>query len=106
MSKHLKPLDDLFASELRDPEFARDYLQLALEENGPEGFFFALQKVAAANRSMSKVATEAGVGRESLYRSLSEQGNPSFRTIYAALRTLGMELRVDEVKASSPSSLP
>jgi probable addiction module antidote protein len=43
---------------------------------------------------MTKVAQEAGVQRETLYRSLSENGNPTLETLSSVLHALGMELRV------------
>jgi probable addiction module antidote protein len=56
-------------------------------------FLKALKKVAQA-RQMTKVAQEAGVQRETLYRSLSENGNPTLETLSSVLHALGMELRV------------
>ena len=55
----LKSIDELFAADLQDPTYAAGYLNIALEEEGVEGFLYALQKVARA-QGMSK-ATENGV---------------------------------------------
>jgi len=78
--------------ELSDPKIAERYLNACLEE-GPDLFLKGLKKVAQA-RQMSKVAKEAGVQRETLYRSLSEDGNPTLETLASVLNALGMELRV------------
>ena len=61
----------------------------------------ALGTVARA-RSMTQLAKETGMGRESLYKALSGQGNPSFATILKVINALGLELhpRVKTVKES------
>jgi probable addiction module antidote protein len=43
---------------------------------------------------MSKVAKDAGIQRETLYRAFSEQGNPTFETLSSVLRALGMKLSI------------
>ena len=43
-----KDVDELFAADLRDPEYAAGYLNISLREDGVEGFLYALQKVARA----------------------------------------------------------
>lgn len=78
--------------ELSDPHIVEEYLNACLEE-GSDIFLKALKKVAQA-RQMTKVAQEAGVQRETLYRSLSENGNPTLETLSSVLHALGMELRV------------
>ena len=63
-----------------------------------EVFLSALGKVAQANQ-MSKVAKESGVQRETLYRSLSERGNPTLDTLTGVLSAL--DLRISIVSAKS-----
>jgi probable addiction module antidote protein len=46
---------------------------------------------------MSIVAKEAGLIRESLYRALSADGNPSFATVLKVVKALGVRLRVQPV---------
>jgi probable addiction module antidote protein len=48
-------------------------------------------------RGMSTVAKDSGVSRESLYRSLSSDGNPEFSTILKVIGSLGLRLFVDKV---------
>ena len=57
----LEDINKLFAADLQDPTYAAGYLNIALEEDGVEGFLYALQKAARA-QGMSK-ATENGVPR-------------------------------------------
>jgi probable addiction module antidote protein len=60
-------------------------------EDSPEAFLVALRNVAEA-RSMTKVAEDAEVNRENLYRVLSKDGNPRWDTINSVLKALGMTL--------------
>ena len=90
----LKDFLETFSDELRDPDFAAEYLRVALEEDGMEGFLMALRDVIKANGGMSEVAKSAGLGRESMYKALSAQGNPEFKTVCAVLKALGMHLTV------------
>jgi len=50
----LKDIDELFAADLRDPAYAAGYLTVALEEDGIEGFLYALQKVVRAQKMNSE----------------------------------------------------
>jgi len=87
--------DDLLHS-LRDPAQAEAYLRAHLDETGPDAdalFLLALRDVAKAH-GMGRVAAKARVGRESLYKSLAEDGNPKWGTLVAVLRALGLGLSV------------
>jgi probable addiction module antidote protein len=77
---------------LADPVEASAYLNAALEDS-PQAFLKALRNVAQA-RQMSRVAKDAGIQRETLYRSFSEQGNPTLETLSSVLAALGMKLSV------------
>jgi probable addiction module antidote protein len=77
---------------LRDPVEASAYLNAALEDS-QEAFLKALKNVAQA-RQMSTVARDAGIQRETLYRSFSEQGNPTLETLSSVLGALGMKLSI------------
>jgi probable addiction module antidote protein len=77
----------------RDPAFAESYLETALEENDPHIFMLALRHLAEA-RGMSKVAEEAGIPRESLYRALSARGNPRWSTLFSILKATGVKMHL------------
>jgi probable addiction module antidote protein len=81
---------------LSDPTEASAYLNAALEDS-PEAFLKALGNVAQANQ-MARIARDAGVQRETLYRSLSEHGNPTFATLTSILGALGMKLTITAVE--------
>lgn len=65
-----------------------------LEEAGDDAAFIAkaLGNIAKA-RGMTQLAKDTGLGRESLYKALSGEGNPSFATILKVTRALGLQLR-------------
>jgi probable addiction module antidote protein len=80
------------AEQLRTPEEMAAYLDAWLEE-APEdaaGITRALGDIARA-KGMSQVARDAGLSRESLYKALSETGNPSFATVLKVARALGVK---------------
>ena len=56
----------------------------------------ALRDIATAYGGLAKVAAEAGLSRESLYRSLSPKGNPTLKTLLAVLKAVGLRLSVTE----------
>jgi probable addiction module antidote protein len=49
----------------------------------------------ARAKGMAQVAKEAGLSRESLYRALSADGNPSFATVLKVARALGVKLHAE-----------
>lgn len=69
------------------------YLQISLEENGIKGFQHTLGVVARA-KGMSKLAKQTGLGRQNLYKVLSETANPKLDTIAKIIEALGMKLTV------------
>jgi probable addiction module antidote protein len=80
------------AAILRDDKDIAAYLDAVLAEDDPSLLAQALGTVARA-KGMGDIARRAGVGRESLYKSLSSDGNPSFATVQKVLRALGVRLR-------------
>ncbi len=85
--------EDILLEDLKDPAEAAAYLQAALEDEDPAVFLLALRQVAQA-QGMANVARKAHVGRESLYKTLSENGNPELRTINSLLHAMGLRLSV------------
>jgi probable addiction module antidote protein len=69
------------------------YLDAAFEDGDPALIMAVLGDIARA-KGMSQVASEAGLGRESLYKALSPTGNPEFVTILKVLNALGLQLHV------------
>jgi probable addiction module antidote protein len=81
------------ADHLKTEADMEAYLEAALEENDPALIAAALGDVARA-KGMTEVAKKAGLGRESLYKSLSAQGNPELSTVLKVIHALGLKLQV------------
>lgn len=84
------------AEHLRTPEEMAAYLDAWLEEASDDaaGITKALGDITRA-KGMSQVAKDAGLSRESLYRALSADGNPSFATVLKVVRALGVKLNAE-----------
>ncbi len=84
------------AEHLRTPEEMAAYLDAWLDEapDDAAGIAKALGDIARA-KGMSQVAKDAGLSRESLYRALSGDGNPSFATVLKVARALGVKLHAE-----------
>jgi probable addiction module antidote protein len=96
------PYRESLLAALADPIEASAYLNAALEDS-PQAFLKALKNVAQA-RQISKVAKDAGIQRETLYRSFSEQGNPTLETLSSVLAALGMKLSISpDVSHAAPA---
>ena len=94
MTKTRNYKEDLLKA-LTDPTEAREYLNAALEDENPEVFLLALRDVVEANSTMSELARATNRNRESLYKTLSEKGNPQLNSIRSILRNLGFKLAVE-----------
>lgn len=80
--------------DLRDPQFAQEYLEEILLDGSLDALLLAIRCVARANGGMQKVAQKAKLGRESMYKALSKNGNPQFATLQAILRSVGLRFSV------------
>ena len=80
VTEHLETEEDMAA-----------YLEVALEGNDPSLIAAALGDIARA-KGMTQIANQTGLGRESLYKALSPDGNPEFSTILKVVNALGLQL--------------
>ena len=86
------------AAHLQTEEDICLYLQACFDEAGDDAAFIAQALgVVARARSMAQLAKDTGLGRESLYKALSGQHNPSFETILKVTHALGLRLDVKPV---------
>jgi probable addiction module antidote protein len=74
------------------------YLETALEENDTELLLAVIGDISRS-KGMTAIAKELNLARESLYRSLSPEGNPSFSTILKVLDVLGYQLQLKQKTA-------
>lgn len=90
-------------NHLKSEEDIAAYLEAALADGDPGVIAAVLGDIARA-RGMTKIAHDTGLGRESLYKALSPEGNPTFSTILKVIKALGLELHAFpcDSKPSSP----
>ena len=79
---------------LGSPEDVENYIESALEEDDPALLLVALRNVADSKGGMAMISRQSGLSRESLYRSLSENGNPKISTLFSIIKALGLHLSV------------
>ena len=88
------------AEHLDTEEDMAAYLEAALEDADAALVAAALGDIARA-KGMVQIARDTGLGRESLYKALSPEGNPEFATVLKVVRALGLRLH-----AASASEAP
>lgn len=97
-SSKTKTVEYDISEQLRTPEEMAAYLDAWLEEapDDAAGIARALGDIARA-KGMTQVARDAGLSRESLYKALGENGNPSFSTVLKVARALGVRFHAEAV---------
>jgi len=79
---------------LNSPEEVAAYIEAVLEEDDPALLLVALRNVAESQGGMAMMAKQSGLSRESLYRTLSKNGNPKISTLMSIMKALGLHLSV------------
>ena len=72
------------------------YLDAVFEDGDPTLIKAAIGDVARA-RGMTEIASKVGITRAGLYKALADSGNPSFTTVAAVMKALGVRLSVSAV---------
>jgi probable addiction module antidote protein len=99
MTEHLLPFDA--SLYIDDDEAAAIFLEDAMESGDARVIAAAIGDVAKA-RGMTALAKEVGMSRESLYRALSNDGNPQLSTVLKVLEAMGLKLSIEP--ASKPDA--
>jgi probable addiction module antidote protein len=68
------------------------YLEVAFEDGDPGLIAAALGDIARA-KGMTQIAKATGLGRKSLYKALSPEGNPELTTLLKVIQALGLKLQ-------------
>ncbi len=95
-----KSYNNLLIKSLKKPQEAVAYLNAALEEckdgsvESQKLLFIAFKNVALAQGGFSNLATKTGLGRESLYKTLSKRGNPKLTTLTTLISAMGFDLKI------------
>ena len=88
------PYRDQLLQRIKDPARAAGYLTACLEE-GDEVFLIGLRDVVDAQGGMAQLAEATGLNRETLYRTLSENGNPRLSSLGLIIEALGLRLSIE-----------
>ena len=79
---------------LNSPEEVAAYIEAVLEEDDPALLLMALRNVAESQGGVAMMAKQSGLSRESLYRTLSKNGNPKISALMSIMKALGLHLSV------------
>ena len=86
--------DEWLFEQLKDANFAAEFLNAASEDDDPKTYLTALRKVVEARGGIASTAEKAQLSRETLYRTLSARGNPTIKTLNAVLKATGLKFGV------------
>jgi len=97
-----RPRDEVVAESFRkDPAYALELLNATLEDGALDEAMIVLRQMSKAFGGMGKVAEAAQLNSNSMYRTLSAQGNPQVSTLSAILRTMGLRLAVQPIQQAA-----
>lgn len=102
MKKLTKNYEEYLLTSLRDPREAAAYLDAALAEGNYEDLLMALRDLAKVYGGMSELAKQTNLSRPSLYRMLSESGNPEIASLGALLKAMNLRLAVKPLPKTRP----
>lgn len=84
-----------------DAKHAAAYLEAAMATGAPGDLMAALRDIADANGGVAHIAKTTGLGRETLYRTLSKKGNPQLSSLIPILESVGLRLVVATMKRAA-----
>jgi probable addiction module antidote protein len=82
----------------KDPAFAAEYLNAILDEGDETDLMLALRTLSKAFGGLQEVARNAEINANTIYRTLSEKGNPEIKTLSAILKAMGMRLAIQPIQ--------
>lgn len=85
----------------RDPALAAEYLTDVLVNGDEVDVMLALRSLSAAFGGVQEIARRADANPNTMYRTLSKQGNPSLKTLRAILGAMGLQLAVHPIQTKS-----
>ena len=100
-----RPLEFDPSEYLDSDEMIVEYLSAALSENDPDLLLAAISTVARS-KGMTELARSSGLGRESLFKTLSPGSKPRFETVVRILRALGVRFSIEPDRSSSVEKIP
>ncbi|MGE0083082.1 MAG: DNA-binding protein [Desulfococcaceae bacterium] len=90
---------EFVTEKMQIPEEAAEYLRCSLDEyfkdGNTEAFLAAIRTVAEAQGEITKLSENTDLNRQTLYRTLSKNGNPRINTLRSILNSLGFRLSIE-----------
>lgn len=83
---------NLLQDELKDPDFAAKYLTASMDEGSLSEFLLALRNVAEAHGGLGVISEITELNRQSMYKMLSEDGNPTLSSLVSLLGAMGINI--------------
>lgn len=87
--------NEFLSEKLSDPEVAASYLSAAAESGTLDELLLALKSVADAHGGLGNIAEIADLNRQNMYKILSEDGNPTLRSLLAILKAIGIKINFE-----------
>lgn len=99
--------DEVKLKRLKNRKYAKAYLKAALEayreDGNREAFLSALRDITEAQGGVPAIAKRINKPKQSLYKALSEKGNPRLDTLDAILNSLGFRLSIEPIDSNALS---
>jgi probable addiction module antidote protein len=92
--RQYREFKDVIRDKLRDPEFAIAYLNETLLSGDRKAFLIALKDVIEAKGDITGFAKAAHTPRQNIYRMLSEEGNPTFESLFSILDAMNVNMQL------------
>jgi probable addiction module antidote protein len=92
--REYRDFKEILREDLQDPAFAVAYLNEALAGGDKKVFLIALRDVIEARGNITDFAQQADIPRQSIYRMLSEAGNPTLDKLAAIFEAMGFKIQV------------
>ncbi|MBN4079631.1 putative addiction module antidote protein [bacterium AH-315-C08] len=91
--------DEFVKKHLKTKASIESYLNEALEDDDPRVFLLALKDVVIARGGFSKISKQTNLSRESMYKTLSTKGNPTFKSLNKLVDTVGFQISIKPKKS-------
>ncbi|MEO1388833.1 MAG: transcriptional regulator [Cyanobacteria bacterium J06634_6] len=93
-----KDYNEFLFEQLQDPDLAANYLSVAIEGGSTNEFLLALRNVAEAHGGVGVLSDITDLNRQSMYKMLSEDGNPTLSSLLTVLRAVGLNVKFTSVE--------
>jgi len=95
-----KKYSEFLNEKLNDPKIASEYLTSALSEGTIEEFLLALKSIADSHGGISNIAEITELNRQNMYKMLSEEGNPTIKSLNLILKAMGIKINFEPEEAA------